>query len=115
MHGLEDWEIVEFGPSFGGTELMTIKETLNSEISGYDYEGSIVKRATKISRMLKYSLGLGHWQIIFIRGHHAKKLACSRNYFVILQKRDGLKAYIWVNRFVSLPLSSTLKNNSNTR
>lgn len=37
MHGLEDWEVVESGPSFGGTELMTIKDILNAEISGLEY------------------------------------------------------------------------------
>lgn len=50
--------------------------------------------------MLRYTLGKGYWQVIFVKGVHVRKLACSRNFYCILQKRDGLKAYIWVNRFV---------------
>lgn len=50
--------------------------------------------------MLRYTLGLGHWQVLFIKGTHARKFSCSKNYFTIWQKKDGLKGYIWVNRFV---------------
>jgi hypothetical protein len=65
-----------------------------------DYEGSLTKRASRVSKILKIMMGIGHWQVILIKGSHVKKFACSRNYFCIFQKRDGLKAYIWVNRFV---------------
>lgn len=104
MYNADDWEVLEYGPSFGGTDLLVIRETLNNELSGNDYDGSLPKRASKISKMLRYSMGVGHWQVVFIKGRHARRLACSRNYFSIWQKRDGLRAYIWVNRFVSSTL-----------
>lgn len=37
--------------------------------------------------------------MLCIKGKHEKKFACSRNLYCMFQKRDGLKAYIWVNRF----------------
>lgn len=102
MYTPDDWEAVEYGPSFGGTEILIIKETLNSELSGNDYDANLAKRASRISKVLKYNLGLGHWQVLFIKGRHARRFACSRNYFCIMQKKDGLRAYLWVNRFVAL-------------
>lgn len=97
---LEEWEVVEYGPSFGGAEILVIKETLNSEVSGIDYDSNLSKRASRVSKMLRFTLGLGHWQVIFIKGKHARRFACSRNFFCIFQKKDGVRAYIWVNRFV---------------
>jgi hypothetical protein len=95
--------MVEHGPSFGGAELLTIKETLNTEVAGIDYDGSLPKRASRISKMMRYTLGVGHWQVIFVKGKHARRFACSRNYFCVFKKKDGLIAYLWVNRFVRLP------------
>ena len=97
----KEWEIVEYGPSFGGAQLLTIKETLNQEVSGNDYEGNLSKRSTKVSKVLKHNIGIGHWQVLFIKGKLAKKLFCSRTYFCRFIKKDGLQAIIWVNRFVS--------------
>ena len=92
--------MVEHGPSFGGAEMLNIKDMLNTEVSGLDYDGSLTKRASKLAKVLRYSLGIGHWQVIFIKGRHARRFSCSRNYFCIFQKKDGLRAYLWVNRFV---------------
>ena len=92
--------MVEHGPSFGGAEMLNVKDMLNTEVTGIDYDDSLAKRASKISRMLRYTLGIGHWQVIFIKGRHARRFSCSRNYFCVFQKKDGLRAYLWVNRFV---------------
>jgi hypothetical protein len=80
--------------------MVVIRETLNSEVSGIDYDNNLSKRASRVSKMLRYTLGLGHWQVIFIKGKHERRFACSRNLFCIFQKKDGLRAYLWVNRFV---------------
>jgi hypothetical protein len=96
---MNDWECVESGPSFIGADLMFIKETLSIEISGSEYEGSLSKRAGRISKNLKYNIGKGEWQVFLVKGPHARKFVCSRNFFCIFQKKDGLRAYIWVNRF----------------
>lgn len=78
---------------------MFIKETLIAELSGSEYEGLLSKKMTRISRSLKYSIGKGEWQVLCVKGVHARKTVCSRNFFCIFQKKDGLIAYIWVNRF----------------
>lgn len=80
--------------------MLIVKETLIAEVGGNDYEGNLSKRAVRVSKILKYNIGVGHWQIIFVKGNHVRKFCCSRNYFCIFQKKDGLRAYIWVNRFV---------------
>ena len=59
----------------------------------------MTKKAGTISKSLKYTIGKGEWQVILIKGQHAKKFVCSRNFYCIFQKRDGLRVYIWVNRF----------------
>jgi len=62
------------------------------------------KAAIKISKALRCALGRGHWQVILIKGKHAKKFACSCNYYCVLQRKDGLRAYVWLNRMVSCKL-----------
>lgn len=66
---------------------------------GSEYEGQMTKKACRISKTLQYAIGKGEWQVILIKGEHAKKFVCSRNFYCIFQKRDGMIAYIWVNRF----------------
>ena len=80
--------------------MLAIKETVFESIRGSEFEGHLTKGAHDVSKKLKHRLGIGEWQVIFIRGPHVKKLACSRAYFCVLRKKDGLFGYVWVNRFV---------------
>lgn len=70
-----------------------------NELPGSDFEGTLPKKAGRVSKILKYQIGKGEWQVLLISGLHAKKFACSRNFYCIFENRDGLKAYIWLNRF----------------
>jgi hypothetical protein len=94
--------------------MLIVKDTLNAEVSGIEYDGNLPKRAARVSKMMKYALGLGHWQVIFVKGKHARRFVCSRNYFCIMKKKDGLIAYLWVNRFVSLSYIRCKRSNSST-
>jgi hypothetical protein len=69
------------------------------EVNGNDYDGNLTKRAYKISKILQYGMGRGRWQVMLIKGNYAKKFACSCHFYCTFRKKDGLVAFIWLNRF----------------
>lgn len=95
--------MIEKGVSFCGADILSIREVLCAEVSGNDYEGNLAKRAGRISKTLRYNMGKGQWQVCLVKGAHAKRFASSCNYIAIFQKKDGLRAYVWLNRFVNCP------------
>lgn len=62
--------------------------------------------------MLRYNLGVGYWQVMFVRGKHVKKFSCSRNYYCVLRSKDGMTAYVWANRVVFHKPYRSVSNNS---
>ena len=91
------WERVKQGASLHHYELIVVEEVLSREVR--KPKSSDLRRvAEKISKCLSEETNKKYWNVLLVKGEFGKKFVCSGNFFVLYEREDGMKAFVWLNR-----------------